>query len=78
MGNMINHPGDNSTPTADLLTVKVLVNSVISTPGAKFTTIDISNFYLNTLLERYEYIIMKLANFPEEIVELYNLKEKGN
>ena len=27
MGNMINHPGDNSTPTADLLTVKILLNA---------------------------------------------------
>ena len=35
MGNLINHPGDSSTPTADLLTVKILLNSIISTPGAK-------------------------------------------
>ena len=70
MGNLINHPGDNSTPTADLLTVKILLNSVISTPGAKFMTIDISNFYLNTPLDRYEYMKMKLSNFPEDIVEL--------
>ena len=75
MGNLINHPGDNSTPTADLLTIKILLNSVISTPGAKFMTIDISNFYLNTPLDRYEYMKMKLSNFPEEIVELYNLKK---
>ena len=38
MGNLINHPGDKNTPTADLLTVKILLNSVISTPGAKFTS----------------------------------------
>ena len=76
MGNLINHPGDNGTPTADLLTVKMLLNSVVSTPGAKFMTIDISNFYLNTPLDRPEYIKMKLSNFPEEIAEQYNLKEK--
>ena len=69
MGNLINHPGDNGTPTADLLTVKMLLNSVISTPGAKFMTIDVSNFYLNTPLDRPEYIKMKMSNFPEEIVE---------
>ena len=77
MGNMINHPGDNSTPTADLLTVKTLLNSVVSTPGAKFMTIDTSNFYLNTPLDRYEYMKMKLSNFPEDIVELYNLRGKA-
>eukprot|EP00957_Ditylum_brightwellii_P108905 8308257-Ditylum_brightwellii.AAC.1 len=30
-----------STPTADLVTVKILMNSVISTEGAKFWTMDI-------------------------------------
>ena len=40
-------------------------------------TIDISNFYLNTPLDRYEYMKMKLANFPEEIVELCKLKDKA-
>ena len=44
MGNLINHPDDNSTPTADLLVVKILLNSVISAPDAKFMTIDTSNF----------------------------------
>jgi hypothetical protein len=35
-GNLINYPGDVGTRTADMLTVKLLLNSVISTPGAKF------------------------------------------
>ena len=39
-------------------------------------TIDISNFYLNTPLDKYEYMKMKLAKFPEEIGELYDLKNK--
>ena len=39
-GNKINYSDDCGTPTADLLTVKLLLNSVISTPGAKFMTID--------------------------------------
>ena len=40
-GDRINYPGDVSTPTASLLTVKLLVNSVISTEGSDFTTLDI-------------------------------------
>ena len=76
-GNRINYPGDCGTPTADLLTVKLLLNSVISTPGARFMTIDISDFYLNTPLDRYEYIKMKLANFPEDIVAHYGLRDKA-
>jgi hypothetical protein len=75
-GNLINYPGDCGTPTADLLTVKLLLNSVVSTPGAKFMTIDISNFYLMTPLDRYEYIKMKIENFPEDVIAHYNLREK--
>ena len=47
-GNRVHYPGDASTPTADLLTVKLLLNSIISTPNAKFMTMDIKDFYLNT------------------------------
>jgi hypothetical protein len=45
-GNLVNYPGNVGTRTADLITVKLLLNSVISTPGAKFMSLDISNFYL--------------------------------
>ena len=51
-GDRINYDGDCSTPIANLLTVKLLLNSVISTDGAKFMTIDIKNFYLKTPLEQ--------------------------
>eukprot|EP00804_Cyclotella_cryptica_P014586 CCRYP_020641-RA/>CCRYP_020641-RA protein AED:0.25 eAED:0.25 QI:0/0/0/1/1/1/3/0/614 len=47
-GNRITYPGDCGTPTADMLTTKILLNSVISTKGARFMTIDIKDFYLNT------------------------------
>eukprot|EP00957_Ditylum_brightwellii_P039758 3010096-Ditylum_brightwellii.AAC.1 len=33
-GNLINYPGDVATSTADLITTKLLRNSVLSTPGA--------------------------------------------
>ena len=65
-GDRTNFPFDCETPTAELLTIKLLLNSVISTPGDKFMTIDISNFYLNTLMDRYEYMRMKLDMFPED------------
>jgi hypothetical protein len=40
-GDQIERPGDKSTRTADLTTAKILINSVISTLGAKFLVIDI-------------------------------------
>jgi hypothetical protein len=41
--NLINYPDNVGTPTADLLLIKILLNSVISTPAARFATADISN-----------------------------------
>ena len=35
-GDKIKYPGDCGISTADLLTVKLLLNSIISTPRAKF------------------------------------------
>ena len=73
-GNLIHFPGDCGTPTADMLTVKMLLNSIISTKGAKCMTIDIKNFYLNTPMERPEYMRLKVADMPDNIIEQYNLK----
>ena len=50
-GDRTNYPFDCGTPTTELLTIKLLLNSVISTPGTTFMTIDISNFYLNTPMD---------------------------
>ena len=72
-GNRIKYPGEVGTPTAEMLLVKILLNSVISTRGAKFMSIDIKNFYLATPMERYEYLKLKLCDIPEEIINEYNL-----
>ncbi len=69
----VNYPGDAGTPTADLLTVKLLLNSIISTPGAKFFTMDIKYFYLNMRMKRFEYMRLKLADMPDDVIEQYQL-----
>eukprot|EP00804_Cyclotella_cryptica_P000999 CCRYP_012348-RA/>CCRYP_012348-RA protein AED:0.11 eAED:0.11 QI:0/0/0/1/1/1/3/0/1327 len=74
-GDRINYPGEVATPTADMLAAKILFNSVISTVNARFMTVDISNFYLNTPLKRPEYIRMKLSDIPEEIITEYKLRD---
>ena len=74
-GNKINYPGEVATPTAEMLVAKLLFNSVISTPGARFMTMDISNFYLMTPLKRPEYVKLKLTDIPEEIIVEYKLRE---
>ena len=67
---------DYGTPTSDLLTVKLLLNSVISTPGAKFMTLDIKDFYLNTPMENPEFLRMKLDQFPQDVIDHYQLNKK--
>jgi hypothetical protein len=79
-GYQIKYPGEKSTRTAGLATAKILTNSVISTPNAKFLFIDINNFYLNTPLGRFEYMVINLASLPQETIknsDLNKLAEDG-
>ena len=75
-GNNLSVPTDGGTPTADLLTVKLLLNSVISTAGAKFMTLDLKDFYLNTPMDRPEFLRMKIYHFPQDVIDHYSLKIK--
>ena len=59
-----------------MLTVKLLLNSVISTKGSKFMSIDIKNFYLNTPMARYEYMRLKISELPQDFIDEYRLHEK--
>jgi hypothetical protein len=72
-GDRVHYPFNAGTPTANLLTVKLLINSVISTPGTGFFTMDIKNFYLCTLMLRYKYMRLKLSDMPEDVIKHYKL-----
>jgi len=74
-GDRVHYPGDAGTPTANLLTVKLLLNSIISTPNAKFMTMDIKDFYLNTPMTRYEYMRLRLADMPKDVIVHYKLNK---
>jgi hypothetical protein len=73
-GNLINHPEDVGTPTANLLLIKIFLNSVILTRGAKFVGADLANFYLMTPLKRPECVKIKLSDIPEEVIKEYILQ----
>ena len=75
-GNLIDYPFELTTRTADLTTSKVMWNSVISTPGARYACADVKNFYLCTPLDRPEYMRMPINLFPQEFIDLYNLAPK--
>jgi hypothetical protein len=63
------------TRAAGLTTAKMIFNSTISTPGVRFLVIDIKNFYLNTPLRRYEYMVVIIPLLPQEVIDEYNLEE---
>ena len=77
-GNKINYPGKVATPTAEMLVTKLLFNSIISTHGARFMTMDIANFYLMTPLKHPEYVKIKLSDITEEIIVKYKLHNLAN
>jgi hypothetical protein len=58
-----------------LTTVKLLINKIISTLGAKFLVIAIKNFYVNTPLGRFEYMVINLSSLPQETIDKYDLIE---
>ena len=68
-GKLVMYPRNCGTPTVDLSTIKLLLNSVVSTPGAKFMTIDIKDFYLDTPMDRFGYTRLKLSDLPEDFVD---------
>ena len=75
-GNLINYPDDCGTPTADLLTIFLMFNGVISTPNVKLMTMDIKDFYLIMPMDHYEYFRMNIELFPQDIIDKYGLCDK--
>jgi hypothetical protein len=72
-GNLIEYPGDISTPTAYTTMAKMVINSTILMPNAKFMCTDIKDFYLRTPMERSKYMRLPIVLIPQDIVGKYNL-----
>jgi hypothetical protein len=72
-GNNIAYHGDTGTKTGSIEVVKGVLNSVCSRPKGKFLTADINNNYLNTPLDRPEYVHIKIDVIPQEFIDKYNL-----
>ncbi|WP_281640541.1 Ty1/Copia family ribonuclease HI [Aurantimicrobium minutum] len=74
-GDKVDYPGEVSTKTTELVTCKILLNAVVSTPGAQFMTMDLKDFFLGNPLPRKEYARIPVHLVPAHIVELYNLQD---
>lgn len=73
-GDRLSCNGDTATPTASNTTMKMHLNSTISTPTAQYLTLDIKDFYLNSNLPEPEYIVIELHLIPPDFINSYNLK----
>jgi hypothetical protein len=72
--NRVHYPINAEKPTGDLLTMKLLINSVISMPGERFMTMDITDFHINTPSKWNEYMQLKLLDMTDDIIEHYKLR----
>jgi hypothetical protein len=66
---------DTAAYTADMIDVKLLLNLVISTTGAKFMCMDITDFYLGTPLEHKAYMKVHRKQIPHSTIEYFGLTD---
>ena len=76
-GDRVNYPGDCGTPKVSSNTVNLLLNSIVYTLNAHLMTIYIKDFYLNTPMERSEYMRLKLSNLPKSVLLQYNIEARA-
>ena len=67
-GNLIDYPGEVSTPTSYLTTMKLHINSAILDVKSRYMCIDVNYFYLNNHMDRDEYIMIQISIIPQEFV----------
>jgi hypothetical protein len=72
-GDRFEFSGETATSTADITTLKILINNTLSTADAKMMTMDINNYYVGTPLPTYEYMRLPIAILPLDIIEKYKL-----
>ena len=79
-GDKLTYDNDAGSPAANIIETKLLVNSVISDAkkGARFMSADIKDFFLNTPMERPEYMRVHYRHIPQDIRNRYNLDSKVN
>ena len=55
--------------TANIVTSKIMWNSVLSTKDGKYMCADASNFYLKTHMEQREYMRIRVELVPTEFMD---------
>ena len=75
-GDLINYTGDVGISTEDMITSKLLFNSVLSTKYSKLMVINNNIFYLNTPTYQYDYTRLPIGIIPQGIIDEYKLTNK--
>jgi hypothetical protein len=65
-GDRIQYAGATKANVADIQTVKILLNSAISTPNGQWMTADITDFYLGTPMDDAEYMMVRRDQLPRD------------
>ena len=68
-GNIIVYAVDVITPMSYITTEELIINSIISTPEARYMCCSIKYFYLGTYFIRYEYIKITIEILQREIIK---------
>ena len=71
-GDKLPYTDDAAAPAANLLETKLLINSTISQPSARFMSIDISNFFLSSTMPQPEFMKIHRDDIPTDILTKYN------
>ena len=75
-GDKLEYHHDAASPTAALLDTKLIFNSTISDHkkhGSKFCSIDIKDFFLQTIMEESEYLRIHSKYFSKEFINTYKI-----
>ena len=74
-GDKLPYPDEVASPAALLLETKLIFNSTISDAhkGARFLTLDIKDFFLQTYMKRAEYMRIHSKYFLDDIRQKYGI-----
>jgi hypothetical protein len=73
-GDQVDYPYNTTAVTANLESIKILINAMIS-DNINFATIDLEDFYLGTPLPHPEYIRIPSRLIPPKVIAFYKLQQ---
>ncbi len=71
-GDQVDYPFDTTAVTANLESIKILFDAMIS-DDIQLATIDLEDFYLGTHLPHAEYIRIPMKFIPPKVIAFYKL-----